>query len=80
MSQIKTIQEWAMTTEAQYIYSNVSFIIYDFLTGRYENTLKDLSRGKITKIQVYRILGKIKKYNGLPASVIAQYTKRIQNY
>jgi hypothetical protein len=72
------IRDWALTPEAQNIYYRASFIVYDFLTGRYENTIKDLYKGKVTKKQVYRILGKIRKYNGLPVSVISNYTKRIR--
>ncbi len=72
------IRNWALTSEARAIYPNASFIVYDFLTGRYENTIKDLNSGKITKKQVYRILGKIHKFRALPTSVILNYTKRIK--
>lgn len=78
-NQIK-IGEWALTSEAQHITEKASFLVYDFLTGRYENTLKDLSRDKVTKKQVYRILGKTRFFQALPNSVIKNYVKRIKEF
>jgi hypothetical protein len=74
------IGEWALTSEAQSISDRVSFIVYDFVTGRYENTLKDLNRGRVTKKQVYKILGKIKNFHALPVETIKYYTHRINDF
>lgn len=74
------IKEWALTSAAQAITPKASFLVYDFITGRYENTLKDIERGKVTKQQVYRILGKIGKFKALPKSVISNYTKKIRDF
>ena len=56
------IRAWALTPEAQAITPKASFLVYDFLTGRYENTLKNINDGKVTKADEKQDLALVSDY------------------
>ena len=74
------VREWAATPSSNKITPRAGFLVYDFLTGRFDSTLKDLKNKKVTKQQVYAILDKIEMYGALPGSAIKNYRNRVYKF
>jgi hypothetical protein len=74
----KRVREWSHSVEAHNITPHASYIVNDYLNGADEKVIGDIINGRITKRQVYRVLGKIKKFHAIPDKVVSIYTNEVK--